>query len=474
MLDWLFEGDTVDETTIDQKLLEEGIDLSIDPFPESPAASAWAWKALPTFLTGTPLPSREAVEGGANQEILEEQIEDIDDDVIMRDATEEFIRHPPHLSSAGPADSLRSRLLRKLTSAAASSKADKENAEPATFIQRPADFKLTKSAAQEPWTPTIDTPTRKPVLKELPVSILRTPGTAGTKKFVSFAATQDLGSDAHSDHGDSCKSTTGRIRTGLPRNFPGKFPSPWTPKSVIDRLDLAETPVTSFALRRKIGENSSSNDATKPGLRTDSDIGEKQEIVAESSKRSKISGNRSDENADKKETDKLHRPRRHSERQLKKLRFICDQVLENNQNLEILASHKALTDVRARAGSGRQSTRSTGSATSADEVDTLYWKRKFEETEEKRLQLLEILEEVQKHSEHLTEFGQEQDRRIVELQRQLDEESRKGKETVQMVQALSKEMRSLREKSAEVNRRRLNQLTENRSILNQGLGIKSQ
>jgi hypothetical protein len=29
MLDWLFEGDTVDETTIDQKLLEEGIDLSI-------------------------------------------------------------------------------------------------------------------------------------------------------------------------------------------------------------------------------------------------------------------------------------------------------------------------------------------------------------------------------------------------------------------------------------------------------------
>ncbi|KAK9362182.1 hypothetical protein V1504DRAFT_449764 [Lipomyces starkeyi] len=474
MLDWLFEGDTVDETTIDQKLLEEGIDLSIDPFPESPAASAWAWKALPTFLTGTPLPSREAVEGGANQEILEDQIEDIDDDVIMRDATEESIRHPPHLSSAGPADSLRSRLLRKLTSAAASSKADKENAEPATFIQRPADFKLTKSAAREPWTPTIDTPTPKPVLKELPVSILRTPGTAGTKKFVSFAPTQDLGSDAHSDHGDSCKSTAGRIRTGLPRNFPGKFPSPWTPKSVIDRLDLAETPVTSFALRRKVGENSSSNDATKPGLRTDSDIGEKQEIVAESSKRSKISGNRSDENADKKETDKLHRPRRHSERQLKKLRFICDQVLENNQNLEILAAHKALTDVRARAGSGRQSTRSTGSATSPDEVDPLYWKRKFEETEEKRLQLLEILEEVQKHSEHLTEFGQEQDRRIVELQRQLDEESRKGKETVQMVQALSKEMRSLREKSAEVNRRRLNQLTENRSILNQGLGIKSQ
>ncbi|KAK9487627.1 hypothetical protein V1527DRAFT_460082 [Lipomyces starkeyi] len=473
MLDWLFEGDTVDETTIDQKLLEEGIDLSIDPFPESPAASAWAWKALPTFLTGTPLPSR-AVEGGANQEILEDQIEGIDDDVIMHDATEESIRHPPHLSSAGPADSLRSRLLRKLTSAAASSKADKENAEPATFIQRPADFKLTKSATREPWTPIIDTPTRKPVLKELPVSILRTPGTAGTKKFVSFAPTQDLGSDAHSDHGDSCKSTTGRIRTGLPRNFPGKFPSPWTPKSVIDRLDLAETPVTSFALRRKIGENSSSNDATKPGLRTDSDIGERQEIVAESSKRSKISGNRSDENADKKETDKLHRSRRHSERQLKKLRFICDQVLENNQNLEALAAHKALTDVRARAGSGTQSTRSTGSATSADEVDPLYWKRKFEETEEKRLQLLEILEEVQKHSERLTEFGQEQDRRIVELQRQLDEESRKGKETVQMVQALSKEMRSLREKSAEVNRRRLNQLTENRSILNQGLGIKSQ
>ncbi|KAK9373237.1 uncharacterized protein V1513DRAFT_449847 [Lipomyces chichibuensis] len=473
MLDWLFEGDTVDETTIDQKLLEEGIDLSIDPFPDSPGASAWAWKALPTFLTGTPLPLREAAKDGVKQEIPEEQIEDIDDDVIMRDATEVSIRHPPHLSLAGAAESLRSRLLRKLTSAATSSKADKENAGPATFIQRPADFKFTESAAREPWTPTIDTPTRKPVLKEPPVSILRTPGTAGTKKFVSFAPTQDLGSDGHSDHGDSYKSTTGRIRSGLPLNFPGKFPSPWTPKSVIDKLDLAETPVTSFALRRKIGENSSSNDATKPMLRTDSDIVQKQKITAEPSKRSKFSGDRSDENVDKKEMDKLYRPRRHS-RQLKKLRFICDQVLENNQNLEILAAHKALTDIKARAGSGRPSTRSTGSATSADEVDPMYWKRKFEETEEKRLQLLEILEEVQKHSEHLTEFGQEQDRRIVELQRQLDEESRKGKETVQMVQALSKEMRSLKEKSAEVNRRRLNQLTENRSILNQGLGIKSQ
>ncbi|KAK9367121.1 hypothetical protein V1509DRAFT_627689 [Lipomyces kononenkoae] len=471
MLDWLFEGDSVDETTIDQKLLEEGIDLSIDPFPESPAASAWALKALPTFLTGTPLPSREVVEYAVNQEAKDDSMQDIDDDVIMRDATEPSPRHPRHGSIAAPSESLRSRVLKKLTTAAASSKAaDKENADPLKLIQRPVNFKPIKSGTRTPGTPIIDTPTRKPALKEHPVSILRTPGTAGTKKFVSFAPSQDLRPNLDRDRPNSNQSTTGRIRTGLPRNFPGKFPSPWTPKSVIDRLDLAETPVTNFARRRMLVEKDLSNEVTVSRPTLEVDIAQKREIFAEPSKRSKIPP---DEGADKKETNKSNRPPHHSERQLKKLRFICDQVLENNQNLELLAARKALNDHRARIDPGRQSTRSTQSSTSEDEADPFYWKRKFEETEEKRLQLLEILDEVQKHSEHLTEFGQEQDRRIVELQRQLDEESRKGQETVQMVQALSKEMKSLKEKSTEVNRRRLKHMSDSRSVLNHGRGGKS-
>ncbi|KAK9238883.1 hypothetical protein V1525DRAFT_455414 [Lipomyces kononenkoae] len=471
MLDWLFEGDTVDETTIDQKLLEEGIDLSIDPFPESPAASAWALKALPTFLTGTPLPSREVIEYGVNQEMIDHHMEDIDDDVIMRDATEPSPRHARHGSAEGPTESLRSRVLKKLTAAAAAaSKNDKENVDPLKLIQqRPVNFKPIKSGTRAPGTPIIDTPTRKPALKEPPVSILRTPGTAGTKKFVSFAPTQDLRPDLDSDRPNSSQSAKWRIRTGLPRNFPGKFPSPWTPKSVIDRLDLAETPVTTFAQQQKSREKGMSNEVTKSLSTVEANIAQRQEIIAEPSKRGETRG---DVVADKRETSKPNKPPRHSERQLKRLRFICDRVLENNQNLELLAAHKALNEHKALAASGRQSTRSTKSSTSEDEADPLYWKRKFEETEEKRLQLLEILDEVQKHSEHLTQFGQEQDRRIIELQRQLDEESRKGQETVLMVQALSKEMKSLKEKSAEVNRRRLKQLSDNRGVLNQGRGEK--
>ncbi|KAK9325053.1 hypothetical protein V1517DRAFT_343713 [Lipomyces orientalis] len=468
-LNWLFVADQVDETTIDQRLLEEGIDLSIDPFPESPAVSAWALKAIPTVLTGTPLPSLKAIEGSAHQQRLDEQMDDLDNDVVMRDVTQESIRPEPvsaveqliRQPPKGPADSLRARLLRKQVSAAALSKVGKENADPASFIQQPASFKRTGPAARDLQIPTVDTPTRRPAAKDPPVSILRTPGTASTKKVVSFAFAQNKSSETYHDHRDNYKSTA-RIRSGLPTNFPGKFPSPYTPKtSVFDRLDLAETPATSSARRRELAKSRLSNEVTRLELTVDDHT--KQEIVVEQSKCSMSSSRQSGDEGDNGQQNNKPDRRRHSKSDIKKLRFICNQVSENNQNLAKLVAQKTVNNIRTQDDSCRRSTRFAQSATVAD-ADPLYWKRRFEETEEERLQLLEMLEEVQKHSEYVTEFGQEQDRRIIDLQRQLDEESRKGKETVLMVQALSREMKFLKDKSSEVNRRRLKQLAENRKI----------
>ncbi|KAJ8102568.1 hypothetical protein POJ06DRAFT_245037 [Lipomyces tetrasporus] len=465
---WLFEAD---EATIDQTLLEAGIDLSIDLLPESPAVSAWALKALPTVFTGTPLPSLKAIEGSIHQQRLDEQMHDLDNDVVMRDVTQESIRPEPASTveqlirqppKGGPADSLRARLLRKQASAAALSKVGKENADPASFIQQPASFKQSGPAARDLQIPTIDTPTRRPAAKDPPVSILRTPGAASAKKVVSFTSAQNMSSNTYHDHGDNYKPTA-RIRSGLPTNFPGKFPSPFTPKtSVIDRLDLAETPATSSARWRELAKSRLSSEVRRSELMVDDHT--KQEIVVEQSKFSNNSSRKSEDEGDSENQSNKPDRRRHSKSAIKKLRFVCDQVSENNQNLEKLVAQKTLSYIRAGDDSCRRSTRFAQSATVADAADPLYWKRRFEETEEERLQLLAMLEEVQKHSEYLTEFGQEQDRRIIDLQRQLDEESRKGKETVLMVQALSREMKSLKDKSAEVNRMRLKQLAENRKV----------
>ncbi|KAK6506893.1 hypothetical protein TWF481_005351 [Arthrobotrys musiformis] len=62
-----------------------------------------------------------------------------------------------------------------------------------------------------------------------PQSILVTPGnTISKKKTVSFGPDQ-----VHED--TFCyESRTGRVRSGLPAGYPGKFPSPWTPKVTND------------------------------------------------------------------------------------------------------------------------------------------------------------------------------------------------------------------------------------------------
>ncbi|KAF3908746.1 hypothetical protein AA313_de0209240 [Arthrobotrys entomopaga] len=62
-----------------------------------------------------------------------------------------------------------------------------------------------------------------------PQSILVTPGnTLSKKKTVSF------GPDQFHEDTISYEARTGRVRSGLPAQYPGKFPSPWTPKITND------------------------------------------------------------------------------------------------------------------------------------------------------------------------------------------------------------------------------------------------
>ncbi|KAK6349641.1 hypothetical protein TWF696_005923 [Orbilia brochopaga] len=62
-----------------------------------------------------------------------------------------------------------------------------------------------------------------------PQSILVTPGnTISKKKTVSF------GPDQFHEDTICYEARTGRIRSGLPSSYPGKFPSPWTPKVTND------------------------------------------------------------------------------------------------------------------------------------------------------------------------------------------------------------------------------------------------
>ncbi|KAF3935485.1 hypothetical protein ABW19_dt0200079 [Dactylella cylindrospora] len=65
--------------------------------------------------------------------------------------------------------------------------------------------------------------------KKNPQSILVTPGnTISKKKSVTF------GPDQYHEDTISYESRTGRVRSGLPPSYPGKFPSPWTPKVTHD------------------------------------------------------------------------------------------------------------------------------------------------------------------------------------------------------------------------------------------------
>ncbi|KAG0635719.1 hypothetical protein HOY80DRAFT_1056391 [Tuber brumale] len=98
-------------------------------------------------------------------------------------------------------------------------------------IVQPIPFKITKkpnlfdassiATSELPPNPTNSTPVKRPVSPTK--GILMTPGTAMTrKKAVTFHPSVPTATTPPNHNG--------HIRSGLPHEFPGKFPSPWTPK----------------------------------------------------------------------------------------------------------------------------------------------------------------------------------------------------------------------------------------------------
>ncbi|KAJ6264844.1 hypothetical protein Dda_0997 [Drechslerella dactyloides] len=115
------------------------------------------------------------------------------------------------------------------------------------------------------------TPTRRN-----PQSILVTPGnTISKKKTVSFGPDQ-----FHED--TICYETrTGRIRSGLPSSYPGKFPSPWTPKVTNDFPKKRAKEVQVRADDIEIFEDQAKplKSAQKSKLKLDKDAGRDQVFV---------------------------------------------------------------------------------------------------------------------------------------------------------------------------------------------------
>lgn len=137
--------------------------------PKTPGAAAWALKAVPTLFFGTPKPPK-----------------DCENDQIFADLTQDIKG-----SSSGKG--------------------------------------VRYEEEQAPSTPNIFA-TRQ----QGGGGILKTPGTAGPAKNVSFAPGNsfDVSSIEESPTVRQKGKKIDRIRSGLPHNFPGKFPSPWTPRVI--------------------------------------------------------------------------------------------------------------------------------------------------------------------------------------------------------------------------------------------------
>ncbi|KAF8453795.1 hypothetical protein BGX38DRAFT_1175562 [Terfezia claveryi] len=108
------------------------------------------------------------------------------------------------------------------------------------------------------------TPVKRPTLSKPPVGILMTPGITNTskKKAVSFAASTS----------DEVKPRPqARIRSNLPSDYPGKFPSPWTSKTIapkgFEKDSMAVVKKSLFDISHE-GDNSKALDRSSKELVT--------------------------------------------------------------------------------------------------------------------------------------------------------------------------------------------------------------
>ncbi|KAK9452355.1 uncharacterized protein V1518DRAFT_425301 [Limtongia smithiae] len=468
MMDWMFEIQDVNETTIDEKLREDGIDISSDAFfPESPAPSTWALQALPSFFTGaTPMPAKKTTQIRTlpriqMQQQQSQQPQQRQPTIEPLDEYAEEPAPPPtsrkldyrRASTNHATQSLRQTVLRNL---AEQQQSGKENINPQLRVNAASFGSTLKSQSRDvssgnaiPQAYTaIETPTRRSKDGQLP-GILRTPGTATIKKVVKFA---HAGASSSTDDNTSRDATVtqSRIRSGLPRNFPGKFPSPWTPKSVIDRLDLAESPSVVYSGRAELRDNASKQGEEVPMTRF--------EINTRSAGiiNSMVPPAREDDAAP---STGAAEPATGKDK-LKRMEFIISAVNSNNEQLERLFVQQKLGAIEAakRKSLTPVTTPTTTTVSTTDDNapnDAAYWRAKYETAEHERLQLAGLLDDVRKHMDSVTKFAEDRDHAVTDLTRQLAVEAQLRRETTYLVKGLAMEMRDLKAKAAEVNGRRL-------------------
>ncbi|KAF3128499.1 hypothetical protein TWF594_009410 [Orbilia oligospora] len=176
MLAWLRGDQQGEEEEVDQDLIIPDQDLPDDP--ETPGPATFAFNAFRNGLFGTPKPDLEVQDIRPHHNQRRE-----------RDHRPKFGRDV--MSDEDVFTSSKRRLPLESRS--------------------PGRFKTFEDAMTPP--------------RRNPQSILVTPGnTISKKKTVSFGPDQ-----VHED--TFCyEARTGRVRSGLPADYPGKFPSPWTPK----------------------------------------------------------------------------------------------------------------------------------------------------------------------------------------------------------------------------------------------------
>ncbi|RVD88071.1 uncharacterized protein DFL_002269 [Arthrobotrys flagrans] len=176
MLAWLRGDQQGEEEEVDQDLIIPDQDLPDEP--ETPGPATFAFNAFRNGLFGTPKPDLEVQDTRHNHHQRRE-----------REPRPKFGRDV--MSDEDVFTSSRRR--------------------PPSESRSPGRFKTFEDAMTPP--------------RRNPQSILVTPGnTISKKKTVSF------GPDQFHEDTFCYESRTGRVRSGLPADYPGKFPSPWTPK----------------------------------------------------------------------------------------------------------------------------------------------------------------------------------------------------------------------------------------------------
>ncbi|KAK9471530.1 uncharacterized protein V1510DRAFT_420182 [Dipodascopsis tothii] len=258
-----------------------------------------------------------------------------------------------------------------------------------------------------------------------PAGIMRTPGTIGAKKAVKFAASV----------APENETAVPRIKSGLPKNFPGKFPSPFTPRSSFTDVygddNLEDTPTLSHTRRQKYKP---SRNLFSAGERIETE-GKRHTPLAIPNP--EIGQSVLEQpNSDKSCTGSTEAFKVTFLGLNERLPTIYSTILDNNACLRQLVNNTESKE-----------------AVCAEETDLEnnspdFWKLQYEKMKQERIQLELSLEEIQNHAEEMASYAEMQGQQIIQLKDQLAIESKYNKENEHLIKQLSRDMQLLKIKSS--------------------------